>query len=118
MINPLNQGADYDYLVIKKHNERPGVFEHKKGTYTKPLNRRSGSIRNLANNAFLRLVLKVIIILGKDLPNVSGDFIPAHGLMGIIKIEKKYFLIVVTDAEVVGTIKGSQIYRYRYYFLI
>jgi len=46
------------------------------------------------------------------LPNVSGEFIPAHGLMGIIKIEKKYFLIVVTDAEVVGTIKNSQIYRY------
>lgn len=57
-------------------------------------------------------VLKVNIIIGKDLPNVSGEFVPAHGLMGIIKIEKKYFLIVVTDVEVVGTIKGSQIYRY------
>jgi hypothetical protein len=37
--------------------------------------------------------------------------------MGIIKIEKKYFLIVVTDVEVVGTIKNSQIYRYHPLFI-
>lgn len=37
VINPLNQGADYDYLVIKKHNERPGVFEQKKGKAQKQL---------------------------------------------------------------------------------